>query len=145
MGTGQKVKLHKCQPFEPIRKAIGSIVGINSFQSPSQQLSCLKSATDFADSFNSLSFLFSIEGKGSDDSHGVDDETGNDIYVLADSIAKILSKKAQQTYDQLSKKLVIIFEDMEYSDKTSLDLIRALVKTFAKDFRSNPIIFVICY
>ena len=34
---------------------------------------------------------------------------------------------------------------MEYSDKTSLDLIRALVKTFSKDFRSNPIIFVICY
>lgn len=34
---------------------------------------------------------------------------------------------------------------MEYSDKTSLDLIKALVKTFAKDFKQNPIIFVICY
>jgi hypothetical protein len=52
----------------------------------------LKSATDFADSFNSLSFLFSIEGK--DDSSSKNQEEGNDIYVLADSIAKILAKKA---------------------------------------------------
>lgn len=59
----------------------------------------LKSATDFADSFNSLSFLFSIEGK-QEESPDAEEETGNDIYVLADSIGKILIKKAKQVYDE---------------------------------------------
>lgn len=45
----------------------------------------------------------------------------------------------------MNKKLVIIFEDMEYSDKNSLDLIKALVKNFSKDFKTIPIIIVICY
>ena len=74
-----------------------------------------------------------------------EEETGNDIYVLADSIGKILIKKAKQTFDEQNKKLVLIFEDMEYSDKNSLDLIKALCKNFAKDFLNIPIIIVICY
>lgn len=105
----------------------------------------LKSATDFADSFNSLSFLFSIEGKSEEQSDQQDEEKGNDIYVLADSIGKILIKKAKQTFDELNKKLVLIFEDMEYSDKNSIDLIKALCKNFAKDYMNIPIIIVICY
>lgn len=34
---------------------------------------------------------------------------------------------------------------MEYSDKNSLDLIKALCKNFSKDYSNIPIIIVICY
>ena len=34
---------------------------------------------------------------------------------------------------------------MEYSDRNSLDLIKALCKNFSKDYFNIPIIIVICY
>ena len=128
----QNVKIQKWQPFEPIRKAIGKIVGINVFSSPAQQLSMIKNATDFAESFNGLSFLFSVDNK----EEGGENEDANqmsDIHVLADSLSKILIKEAKKYNSEEGKKLVLLFEDMEYADKNSLDFLRVLVKIFASN------------
>jgi hypothetical protein len=142
------VKVAKCQPFEPIRKAIGNIVGINVFSSPAQQLSMIKNATDFAESFNGLSFLFSVDSKdeGADENEEADDSKQmSDVHVLAESLGKILIKEAKRYNKEEGKKLVLLFEDMEYADKNSLDFLRALVKIFAASYKSIPIIIVILY
>ena len=142
----RKIKVQKCQPFEPIRKAIGNIVGINVFSSPAQQLSMIKGATDFAESLNGLSFLFSVDNKDEGGDEDADDSKQmSDVHVLADSLSKILIKEAKRYQREQGKKLVLLFEDMEYSDKNSLDFIRALVKIFAASYKSIPIIIVILY
>lgn len=143
------IKIQKCQPFEPIRKAIGNIVGINVFSSPSQQLSMIKNATDFAESFNGLSFLFSVDGKeegGEDNSSEVDDSKQmSNVHVLAESLSKILIKEAKKSQSEKGKKLVLLLEDMEYADKNSLDFLKALIKNFANSYKSVPIVIVILY
>jgi len=141
------IKVQKCQPFEPIRKAIGNIVGINVFSSPAQQLSMIKGATDFADSLNGLSFLFSVDGKedGEGNDEADDHKRMSDVHVLAESLSKILIKEAKRYQKEEGKKLVLLFEDMEYADKNSLDFIRALVKIFAAQYKSIPMIIVILY
>ena len=137
------VKIQKCQPFEPIRKAIGKMVGINVFSSPAQQLSMIKNATDFAESFNGLSFLFSVDNK-EDEGESEDAKQMSDIHVLADSLSKILIKEARRYNSEEGKKLVLLFEDMEYADKNSLDFLRVIVKIFAANYKTIPIIIVIC-
>lgn len=142
------IKVAKCQPFEPIRKAIGNIVGINVFSSPAQQLSMIKNATDFAESFNGLSFLFSVDNKDEDGEEGGeadDSKQMSDVHVLADSLSKILIKEARRYQKNEGKKLVLLFEDMEYADKNSIDFLRALIKTFSASYKSIPIIIVILF
>lgn len=144
--TGQMIKIQKCQPFEPIRKAIGNIVGINVFSSPSQQLSMIKNATDFAESFNGLSFLFSIDNKEEGGDENADDSKQmSDVHVLADSLSKILIKEAKRYHSEQGKKLVLLLEDMEYADKNSLDFLRVLIKIFSESYKSIPIVIVILY
>jgi hypothetical protein len=144
--TGQLIKIQKCQPFEPIRKAIGNIVGINVFSSPSQQLSMIKNATDFAESFNGLSFLFSIDNKEEGgDENSDDSKQMSDVHILADSLSKILIKEAKRYQSEQGKKLVLLLEDMEYADKNSLDFLRVLIKIFAESYKSIPIVIVILY
>lgn len=143
-----QIKVQKCQPFEPIRKAIGNVVGINVFSSPSQQLSMIKNATDFADSFNGLSFLFSVDNKEETSEETVEADDAkqmSDVHILADSLSKILIKEAQRYQKEQGKKLVLLFEDMEYADKNSLDFLKALVKIFAGSYKSIPMIIVILY
>ena len=137
------VKVQKCQPFEPIRKAVGNLIGINSFSSPAQQLTAIKNATEFAESFDGLSFLFSVDTK--EESEEGDARQMSDIHVLAQSLSKMFVRMARKYHKQFNKKLVILFEDMEYADKNSLDMIRLLVKIFAASYKTVPIIITICY
>ena len=142
------IKIQKCQPFEPIRKAVGNIVGINVFSSPSQQLSMIKNATDFAESFNGLSFLFSVDNKeeGGDSLQEIDDSKQmSDVHVLAESLSKILIKEAKRYFKEEGKKLVLLFEDMEYADKNSLDFLKAFIKICASSYKRIPMIVVILY
>lgn len=141
----QNVKIQKCQPFEPIRKAVGNLIGINVFSSPAQQLTAIRNASEFADSIDGLSFLFSVDSNKDENEEEGDARQMSDIHVLAQSLSKMFVKVARKYHKNNHKKLVILFEDMEYADKNSLDLIRLLVKIFAASYKTVPIIITICY
>jgi len=69
----------------------------------------------------------------------------NDIHVLAQSLSYMFFRQAKKYHKNNKRKLVLLFEDMEYADKNSLDLIRLLVKIFAASYKTVPIILAICY
>ena len=69
----------------------------------------------------------------------------SDTHVLAQSLSKMFVRMARKYHKQFNKKLVILFEDMEYADKNSLDMIRLLIKMFSASYKTVPIIIKICY
>ena len=56
-----------CTPFEPLRKAVGQLVGINRFSSASEQWQVLKSASDLADDISGLSVIMGMGMPPSED------------------------------------------------------------------------------
>jgi hypothetical protein len=59
-GMGSQTEGQTCAPFEPLRKAIGKLVGVNRFLSAAEQWRVLKSASDLAEDITGLSVILGL-------------------------------------------------------------------------------------
>jgi hypothetical protein len=134
----------RCPPYEPIRKAIGRIVGLNRFKSAKEQWAVLEGAADFAESLSGLGLVLGVEsgdggGGGGGDSGGAPIDTA----VLADAVVRAVVREARQLQHS-KQRMVLLFEDMENCDKESGQLLTAAVTELARRGGAAPLTMIVC-
>lgn len=132
----------RCPPYEPIRKALGRLVGINRFKSAKEQWAVLEGAADFAESISGLGLVLGIE---SGDGGGGGGESGApiDSAVLADAVVRAVVREAREL-QRKQQRMVLLFEDMEHCDKESGQLLTAAVSELARRGASAPLTLIVC-
>jgi hypothetical protein len=133
----------RCAPYEPIRKALGAIVGVNRFKSAKEQWALVEGAADFAESVSGLGLVLGLESGGGG---GGGDGGGGapiDSAVLADAVVRAVTREARDA-QRRKQRMVLLFEDMEHCDNESGQLLIAAVGELARRGAAAPLTLVVC-